>query len=131
MDLWMGGADEQLRYWNGMDLHCDVLAFDEVACRRLLGATTRPETMLGDVAVAVSPKDERYAKLVGKTVRLPIVGRSLPIIADVFVEQVWAPAHIPHPPGSSHLGLKCRLVMLASPPAPPPPEKVSAKVCAG
>lgn len=47
MDLWMGGADEQLRYWNGMDLHCDVLAFDEVACRRLLGATTRPETMLG------------------------------------------------------------------------------------
>jgi valyl-tRNA synthetase len=44
--------------------------------------------MLGDVAVAVSPKDERYARFVGKTVKLPIVGRSLPIIADTFVEQV-------------------------------------------
>src|ERR1700733_8962924 len=45
-------------------------------------ATTRPETMLGDVAVAVHPSDERYTHLIGKCVRLPIVGRPIPIIAD-------------------------------------------------
>ena len=48
----------------------------------LVIATTRPETMLGDVAVAVSPKDNRYKDLVGKHVILPIVGRKLPIVAD-------------------------------------------------
>ncbi len=47
-------------------------------------ATTRPETMLGDAAVAVHPEDERYANLVGKNVILPIVGRSIPIIADEY-----------------------------------------------
>ncbi|MEC8087642.1 MAG: valine--tRNA ligase [Pseudomonadota bacterium] len=47
-------------------------------------ATTRPETMLGDTAVAVHPEDERYANLVGKNVILPIVGRSIPIIADEY-----------------------------------------------
>ena len=66
-------------------------------------ATTRPETMLGDVAVAVNPKDERYAALIGKTVKLPIVGRSLPIIGDPFVEMDFGtgvvkitPAHDPN-----------------------------------
>ncbi len=49
-------------------------------------ATTRPETLLGDVAVAVNPKDERYSHLVGKKVRLPIVGREIPIIADEYVD---------------------------------------------
>ncbi|MDP9095196.1 MAG: valine--tRNA ligase, partial [Pseudomonadota bacterium] len=47
-------------------------------------ATTRPETMLGDVAVAVNPSDERYRHLVGQHVRLPIVGRLIPIIADAY-----------------------------------------------
>ena len=47
-------------------------------------ATTRPETMLGDSAVAVHPEDERYAALVGKCVRLPIVGRLIPIVADSY-----------------------------------------------
>jgi valyl-tRNA synthetase len=49
-------------------------------------ATTRPETMLGDVAVAVNPKDGRYAKLVGKRVRLPLAGRSIPVITDDYVD---------------------------------------------
>jgi valyl-tRNA synthetase len=49
-------------------------------------ATTRPETMLGDVAVAVSPKDERYTKLVGRNVRLPLTGRTIPVIADDHVD---------------------------------------------
>ncbi len=49
-------------------------------------ATTRPETMLGDTAVAVHPDDERYKGLIGKTVKLPIVGRSIPIIADDYAD---------------------------------------------
>jgi len=49
-------------------------------------ATTRPETLLGDVAVAVNPKDERYAHLIGKKLRLPIVGREIPVIADEYVD---------------------------------------------
>lgn len=50
-------------------------------------ATTRPETMLGDVAVAVNPEDERYKHLIGKTLVLPLVGRSIPIIADNYVDK--------------------------------------------
>ena len=52
----------------------------------LVVATTRPETMLGDTAVAVHPDDERYAHLVGQTVDLPLCGRSIPIIADDYVD---------------------------------------------
>ncbi|UIN21894.1 valine--tRNA ligase [Herbaspirillum frisingense] len=50
-------------------------------------ATTRPETMLGDVAVAVDPTDERYAPLVGKMIKLPLVGREIPIIQDEYVDK--------------------------------------------
>lgn len=49
-------------------------------------ATTRPETLLGDTALAVHPDDERYQALVGKTVILPLVGREIPIVADSYVE---------------------------------------------
>jgi valyl-tRNA synthetase len=49
-------------------------------------ATTRPETMLGDTAVAVNPLDERYQHLIGKMLRLPIIGREIPIIADELVD---------------------------------------------
>jgi valyl-tRNA synthetase len=66
-------------------------------------ATTRPETMLGDVAVAVHPDDKRYGKLVGKTVKLPLTNREIPIIADAFVELEFGtgavkitPAHDPN-----------------------------------
>lgn len=66
-------------------------------------ATTRPETMLGDTAVAVHPADERYKHLVGKTVILPLVGRELPIIADNYVDPSFGtgalkvtPAHDPN-----------------------------------
>ena len=50
-------------------------------------ATTRPETMLGDTAVAVNPEDERYKDMIGKTVVVPIVNREIPIVADEFVEK--------------------------------------------
>ena len=66
-------------------------------------ATTRPETMLGDTAVAVNPQDERYQGLIGQTVRLPIVDRHIPIIADEFVDPNFGtgcvkvtPAHDPN-----------------------------------
>lgn len=66
-------------------------------------ATTRPETMLGDTAVAVNPEDKRYAKLVGKTVKLPLTQREIPIVADDFVDQKFGtgavkvtPAHDPN-----------------------------------
>lgn len=57
------------------------------AATKLVVATTRPETMLGDTAVAVHPEDERYKKLVGKKVVLPLTGRTIPIIADTYVER--------------------------------------------
>ena len=50
-------------------------------------ATTRPETMLGDTAVAVHPEDERYKNIVGKMLVLPLVGREIPVVADTYVEQ--------------------------------------------
>ncbi|AVS62832.1 valine--tRNA ligase [Paracidovorax avenae] len=66
-------------------------------------ATTRPETMLGDVALMVHPEDERYTALVGKTVTLPLVGREIPIIADAYVDREFGtgvvkvtPAHDPN-----------------------------------
>lgn len=57
--------------------------------RSLVVATTRPETMLGDVAVAVNPDDERYRDLIGKTVRLPIVNRSIPVIGDAYADPTF------------------------------------------
>ncbi|MBP1156597.1 MULTISPECIES: valine--tRNA ligase [unclassified Paenibacillus] len=69
----------------------------------IIVATTRPETMLGDTAVAVHPKDERYKHLIGKTLILPIIGREIPIIADEYVEKEFGsgavkitPAHDPN-----------------------------------
>ena len=66
-------------------------------------ATTRPETMLGDTAVAVHPDDERYAAAVGRTLTLPVIGRALPVIADDFVDPAFGtgavkvtPAHDPN-----------------------------------
>ncbi|GIK85389.1 MAG: valine--tRNA ligase [Betaproteobacteria bacterium] len=53
----------------------------------LVVATTRPETMLGDTAVAVNPDDERFRHLVGRTVRLPLAGREIPIVADDYVDR--------------------------------------------
>ena len=66
-------------------------------------ATTRPETMLGDTAVAVNPNDDRYRDMVGKTLRLPIMNREIPVIADEYVDSEFGtgcvkvtPAHDPN-----------------------------------
>ena len=70
---------------------------------QLVVATTRPETMLGDVAVMVHPEDERYANLIGQMVQLPLCGREIPIIADDYVDKAFGtgvvkvtPAHDPN-----------------------------------
>ncbi|MFW6456841.1 MAG: valine--tRNA ligase, partial [Planctomycetota bacterium] len=61
-------------------------SFKDDSHQYLTVATTRPETMLGDTAVAVNPDDERYKHLVGKTLILPIIGREIPIVADDWVD---------------------------------------------
>ena len=62
-------------------------------------ATTRPETMLGDVAVAVNPNDGRYASLVGKRVKLPLTGRLVPVIADDYVDAAFGTGCVKITPG--------------------------------
>ena len=73
-------------------------------------ATTRPETMLGDVAVAVNPNDERYKDLIGKTVVLPIMNKEIPLIADEFVEMEFGTGAVKitpaHDPNDYEAGLK-------------------------
>ena len=76
-------------------------------------ATTRPETMLGDTAVAVNPADERYAGLVGKTAVLPLVGREMPIIADSYVDMEFGTGAVKitpaHDPNDFEVGLRHNL----------------------
>src|SRR3954467_13835415 len=78
-DLEVDTEEEEGKIWEIRYLLEDVSGSISVA-------TTRPETMLGDVAVAVNPKDKRYLKLVGKRVRLPLTKRYIPIIADDYVD---------------------------------------------
>ena len=79
-------------------------------------ATTRPETMLGDAAVAVHPDDERYKALVGKTVILPLVNKEIPIIADSYVEQDFGTGVVKitpaHDPNDFEVGLRHNLPVI-------------------
>ena len=94
-DLEVEHEDEEAHLWY-------VRYWTEDRSRSITVATTRPETILGDVAVAVHPEDERYKDLVGLQVRLPIVNRLIPIIADEVVDRAFGtgavkvtPAHDP------------------------------------
>ncbi len=79
-------------------------------------ATTRPETMLGDTAVAVHPEDDRYKDLVGKTLTLPLVGREIPIIADEYVERDFGTGVVKitpaHDPNDFEVGLRHNLEVI-------------------
>ncbi len=79
-------------------------------------ATTRPETMLGDTAVAVNPNDDRYKDMVGKTVILPIVHREIPIIADEYVEMEFGTGVVKitpaHDPNDFEVGLRHNLPVI-------------------
>ena len=89
-------AEEGGHFW-----HLRYVATDNSA--EVIVATTRPETMLGDTAVAVHPDDKRYLSLVGKTLTLPLVGREIPVVADEYVDPAFGtgcvkitPAHDPN-----------------------------------
>lgn len=79
-------------------------------------ATTRPETLLGDTAVAVHPQDERYKEMIGKTVTLPIVGREIPIVADEYVEMDFGTGVVKitpaHDPNDFEVGLRHNLEVI-------------------
>ncbi len=79
-------------------------------------ATTRPETMLGDTAVAVHPEDERYKALVGKTVTLPLVGREIPVISDEYVDPEFGTGVVKitpaHDPNDFEVGLRHNLPVI-------------------
>ncbi len=84
--------------------------------RYVVVATTRPETMLGDVAVAVNPKDERYKDLVGKTLILPIVNREIPLVQDNYVELDFGTGAVKitpaHDPNDFEVGLRHNLPVI-------------------
>ena len=80
-DLEVESVEEQSSMW-----HIRYPLADNPA-EAVVVATTRPETLLGDVAVAVNPEDERYTHLIGKELILPLTGRTIPVIADEYVEK--------------------------------------------
>ena len=83
------GSDDPLS--SGHDHHAESVVSSDIATpftgSHLVVATTRPETMLGDTAIAVHPHDRRYSHLIGKTVMLPLMDREIPIIADEYVDK--------------------------------------------
>ncbi len=83
---------------------------------KLVIATTRPETMLGDTAVAVHPGDARYASLVGKNLILPLVGRKIPVVADEYVDPEFGTGAVKitpaHDPNDFEVGLRHNLPMI-------------------
>ncbi|MBP2280009.1 valyl-tRNA synthetase [Psychrobacter sp. PL19] len=85
-DLEVENHDEKGSLWHFRYHFTDKDITTQDGKNYLVVATTRPETLLGDTAVAVNPSDERYAHLVGKTITLPITGRVVPIVADDYVE---------------------------------------------
>ncbi|MEK6219786.1 MAG: valine--tRNA ligase, partial [Psychrobacter cryohalolentis] len=85
-DLEVENHDEKGSLWHFRYHFTDADLTTQDGKNYLVVATTRPETLLGDTAVAVNPSDERYAHLVGKTITLPITGRVVPIVADDYVD---------------------------------------------
>jgi valyl-tRNA synthetase len=83
---------------------------------RVTVATTRPETMLGDTAVAVNPNDERYRELVGQTVLLPLTNREIPIVADEYVDPEFGTGAVKitpaHDPNDYEMGLRHDLLQV-------------------
>jgi len=79
-------------------------------------ATTRPETILGDTAIAVHPEDERYTDIIGKTVVIPVLNREIPIVADAYVEKDFGTGAVKitpgHDPNDFEVGQRANLPML-------------------
>ncbi len=90
--------------------------FKENPGQYLIVATTRPETMLGDTAVAVNPKDERYSPFIGQKIVLPLINREIPIIADDFVDPEFGTGAVKvtpaHDPNDFGMGQRHKLPMI-------------------
>ena len=95
-DLEVDTEEEDGRIWELLYPFADG---PQGGLRGLTLATTRPETMLGDVAVAVHPEDERYSAVVGKKLRLPLAGRTIPVIADGYVDREFGTGAVKITPG--------------------------------
>jgi len=109
-------ADDEVEY-EERETHLWHLCYPlEDNSGHLIVATTRPETMLGDVAVAVSPEDERYKKWIGKHLILPLVGRKIPVLADPFVDPEFGTGVVKitpaHDPNDYEMGLRHNLEMI-------------------
>jgi len=80
-------------------------------------ATTRPETILGDTAVAIHPEDERYQKFIGKMVRVPVLGREIPVIADDYVDKTFGTGALKitpgHDPNDYQIGQRHNLALIS------------------
>ncbi|CCB89348.1 valine--tRNA ligase [Simkania negevensis] len=109
-------ADDEVEY-EERETHLWHLKYPlEDGSGHLIVATTRPETMLGDVAVAVSPEDARYKKWIGKHLILPLVGRKIPVLADPFVDPEFGTGVVKitpaHDPNDYEMGLRHGLEMI-------------------
>lgn len=101
--------DEQGKLW--------YIKYPYSANKFITVATTRPETMLGDVAVAVHPADRRYKNLIGKTVTLPVMNRQIPVIADEIVDKKFGTGAVKvtpaHDPNDFEIGLRHKLTPIS------------------
>ncbi len=111
-------SDEESEHENkaGHLYHIRYMVKDGRKNEFVVVATTRPETLLGDTAVAVNPRDERYAKLKGKTLILPVLGREIPLIEDDFVDPQFGTGAVKvtpaHDPNDFEMGRRHQLPMI-------------------
>ncbi len=109
-------SDAEVEYTEEPSFFWHLRYYVKDSDRYLVVATTRPETMFGDTAVAVNPKDERYKDLVGKTLILPVVGKEIPVIADDYVDLEFGTGAVKitpaHDPNDFEVGLRHNLEVI-------------------
>ena len=109
-------SDAEVEYTEEPSFFWHLRYYVKDSDRYLVVATTRPETMFGDTAVAVNPKDERYKDLVGKTLVLPVVGKEIPVIADDYVDLEFGTGAVKitpaHDPNDFEVGLRHNLEVI-------------------
>ena len=109
-------SDAEVEYAEEPSFFWHIRYFVKDSDRCLIVATTRPETMFGDTAVAVNPKDERYRDLIGKTLVLPVVNKEIPVIADEYVDLEFGTGAVKitpaHDPNDFEVGLRHNLEII-------------------
>lgn len=109
-------SDAEVEYSEEPSFLWHIKYFFKDSDEYLVVATTRPETLLGDTAVAVNPKDERYKGLIGKTLILPIVNREIPLVADNYVDLKFGTGAVKitpaHDPNDFEVGLRHNLPII-------------------